>query len=346
MPSIQAQRLTAFVRNIYEAIGVAPEKAAIVATEQVEANLAGHDSHGVLRTIDYVAWIKRGHIVPDAEMEIVRETAATAVIDGHWGFGFVCTRKATELVIAKARATGVAAATVRRQSHVGRLSPYGRQMAENGLIGMVTADSGMAPKYVVPFGGRKGRLGTNPISISAPSQRHGIVALDMATSTVAMGKIHVAAARGESIPTGWLLDADGAPTTDPSSYKRGAVLLPLGADQGHKGYGLSFMIEVLSGLLTGIGYGVDPNGQHNDGVFLAAFDVGHFIDLAKFESEMSSFIDEVKSTPLAQGHQEIYFPGEMERRVAEQRSRDGISIDDDTWKRLNDLAREVGVPSI
>ena len=111
MPAIHAQPLTDFVRRIYEAVGVAPDIASTVASEQVDANLAGHDSHGVLRTIDYVAWIKRGHIVPDAKMEIVRETPATAVIDGHWGFGFVVTRKATEIVIAKARAIGVAAAT-------------------------------------------------------------------------------------------------------------------------------------------------------------------------------------------------------------------------------------------
>ena len=344
MPSIQANDLTALVPNIYEAVGVAPEKATVVATEQVEANLAGHDSHGVLRTMDYVAWIKLGHIVPAAEMEIVRETPATAVIDGHWGFGFVITKQATELVIAKARATGVAAATVRRQSHVGRLSPYTQLMAENGLIGFMTADSGMAPKHVVPFGGRQGRLGTNPISISAPSKRHGVAALDMSTATVAMGKIHVAAARGETIPTGWLINAEGAPTTDPSDYKRGAVLLPLGADQGHKGYGLAFMIEMLSGLLTGIGYGVDPKGKHNDGVFLAAFNIANFIEPEQFETEMSSFIDEVKNTPLAQGHQAIYFPGEMERRSAERRRRDGISIDEDTWRRLRALATEVGSP--
>lgn len=342
MPSIQASDLTTLVRNIYEAIGVAPEKAAIVATEQVEANLAGHDSHGVLRTMDYAAWIKKGHLAPGAEMEIVRETPATAVIDGHWGFGFVVTKQVTELVIAKARATGVAAATIRRQSHVGRLSPYTQRMAESGLIGFMTADSGMAPKYVVPFGGRQGRLGTNPISIAAPSKRHGVAVLDMSTATVAMGKIHVAAARGETIPMGWLINVDGAPTTDPSDHKRGAVLLPLGADQGHKGYGLSFMIEVLSGLLTGIGYGVDPNGQHNDGVFLAAFNVAHFIDPSEFEGEMSAFIDQLKDTPLAQGHKAIYYPGEMERRVAEQKARDGIAIDEETWKRLHALAAEVG----
>ena len=345
MPSIQAQELTTLVRNIYEAVGVAPDKATIVATEQVDANLAGHDSHGVLRTMDYVAWIKKGFIVPGAEMEIVRESPATAVIDGHWGFGFVVTKQVTDLVIAKARKTGVAAATVRRQSHVGRLSPYTQTMAENGLIGFMTADSGAAPKHVVPFGGRQGRLGTNPISIAAPSKRHGVAVLDMSTATVAMGKIHVAAARGETIPAGWLINADGAPTTDPSDYKRGAVLLPLGADQGHKGYGLSFMIEVLSGLLAGIGYGVDPKGQHNDGVFLAAFDVGHFIDPAEFEDEMSAFIEQVKDTPLAQGHRAIYFPGEMERHVAERKRRDGIAIDDDTWKRLAALAAEVGAPA-
>src|SRR5207253_9582408 len=134
-----------------------------------------------------------------------------------------------------------------------------------GMIGLATADSGRSPKHVAPFGGREARLGTNPISIAVPSDLEAPFYLDMATSAVAAGKIQLAVSRGEQIPTGWIVDSEGRQTTDPKAFRKGGALLPLGGTEGYKGSGLAAMVEVLCGLLTGLGFGVEPTGRHNDG---------------------------------------------------------------------------------
>jgi uncharacterized oxidoreductase len=201
----------------------------------------------------YIDRIKVGHIVPGAKWEIVQETPTTSVIDGHWGFGFHVNAKAMALTIAKAKTANVAACTVFRQSHVGRLAAYPLMAMREGMIGLATADSGRSPKHVAPFGGREARLGTNPISIAVPSDLEAPFYLDMATSAVAAGKIQLAAARGEEIPKGWIVDSEGRQTTDPKQFRKGGALLPLGGTEGYKGSGLAAMVEVLCGLLTGLG---------------------------------------------------------------------------------------------
>ena len=225
-----------------------------MATHQIKANLVGHDSHGVIHIPEYCERIDKGHIVPGAPFDVVSETDSTAVIDGNWGFGFVVTEKATKMAIEKAKSTGVATLTVRRQSHIGRLGDYATMALNSDMIGLITADSGAGPKAVAPFGGKARRLGTNPICIGVPSDLDGPVVLDMATSAVAAGKISLARNRGEQVPLGWIVDKDGNPTTDPNDYYAGGAILPVGADQGHKGYGLSFMVEMFSGLFTGLGF--------------------------------------------------------------------------------------------
>ena len=165
----------------------------------------------------------------------MQESPATTVIDGHWGFGFYVNAKAMELTIEKAKKTNVAACTVFRQSHVGRLAAYPLMAARAGMIGIATADSGRSTKVVAPFGGREARLGTNPISIAVPSDLDGPIYLDMATSAVAAGKVSLAAARGEKIPQGWVVGKDGKLTTDPKQLRQGGALLPLGGTEGYKG---------------------------------------------------------------------------------------------------------------
>src|SRR5262249_3170616 len=157
------------------------------------------------------------------------------------------------------------------------------------------------------------------------------VLLDMATSAVALGKVQLARQRGESIPLGWILDGEGNPTSDPNDYWNGAggALLPLGGDQGHKGFGLGFMVEVFCALLTGLGYGVAADGKHNDGNFIAAYDIGRFMDTAVFKNQISDFIDYLKAG-AAEGS-EVVFPGEIEQRNQAARSADGIWIEDKTW---------------
>ncbi len=273
MPTVDADRLRTIAVELLKGAGASDEEAAIISRHTIGANLAGHDSHGIILIPTYIDRAKRGHIVPGAPYEVVQETSNSTVVDGHWGFGYVVSERLMAHTIEKARSGAVAAATVFRQSHVGRVADYPLMAAAQGMIGIMTADSGRTSKSVAPFGGREARLGTNPICIAMPSNLPGPMFLDMATSAVAAGKIGVAVARGASVPEGWLLDKDGNPTTDPADFKKGGAILPLGGPEGHKGYGLSVMVEILSGILTGLGFGHDPSGRHNDGCFMAVFNV-------------------------------------------------------------------------
>ncbi len=323
--------------------GASEEEAGIVSRHSIGANLAGHDSHGIIQIPTYIDRVKQGHIVPGAPYEVVRETPTTTVVDGHWGFGYVVSERVMETTIEKAKRGGLAAATVYRQSHVGRVADYPIMAAQANMLGMMTADSGRTSKQVVPFGGRESRLGTNPICIAIPSNLDGPLFIDMATSAVAGGKVAVAVARNTSIPEGWILDKDGNPTTDPTDLSKGGAMLPLGGPEGHKGYGLSVMVEILSGILTGLGFGINPGGRHNDGCFMAAFDIEAFRPLEEFKREVTEFAAYLKSTPPAAGFDAVYYPGELEHLRSQRLLEEGISVEDATWKRLTSLASEYGI---
>ena len=343
MPRLAASALEAFGRELLRAAGAREGEAETVARHCVGANLAGHDSHGVINIPLYIERMKRGHIVPGAEFEIVEESATTTVIDGHWGFGFTVSERAMELTIGKARRQRVAAATVRRQGHIGRLADYPLMAARADMIALVTADSGRSPKSVAPFGGREARLGTNPICIAMPSNLEGPFFIDISTAAAAGGKLDVAASRGESVPEGWVIGADGRPSTDPLALSRGGALLPLGGSEGHKGYGLAAMVEIFSGILTGLGFGVEPSGRHNDGVFMAVFDVGAFRAIEEFKAEVTEFADYLRATPPMAGVERVCYPGEIEHLRASRKRREGIEIPPATWTRLADLGAGLGV---
>lgn len=332
-------------RDIFVAAGAPDAEARVVAEGLVSANLAGHDSHGVIQLPVYVDRIRKGHIVPGAPIEIEGETPTTARVNGNWGFGFVVTRRAAELAIGKAKAQNVAAVTIYQQGHIGRLAPYPIMATREGLAAILFTDSGRGPKAVAPFGGREARLGTNPVCIAVPSDEPTPVFIDMATCAVAGNKLLVAQSRRERIPLGWLIDRDGNPTTDPFAYGRGGgALLPLGGEQGHKGYGLSFMGEVFSGILTTLGWGHDPAGKHNDGSFYVCWKIEAFMPLAEFKRQVSELVRYVKTAPPAAGVGEILHPGELEHRTAQQRRRDGIAVEDETWTAIEGLLKEYGLP--
>ena len=340
MPTIPADRLTHIAAELLVGSGASPEEAEIISRHSIGANLAGHDSHGIIQIPTYIDRVQRGHIVPGAEFEVVKDTPTTTVVDGHWGFGYVVSERLMNMTIEKARQNSVAAATVFRQSHVGRVADYPIMAAKQGMIGIMTADSGRSSKSVVPFGGREPRLGTNPICIAMPSNLEGVMFIDMATSAVAAGKLGVAVARGYDIPEGWILDKDGNQTTDPNDLRSGGAILPLGGPEGHKGYGLSVMVEILSGVLTGLGFGHDPSGRHNDGCFMAAFDVAAFRDPEEFKAEVTEFAQYLKGTPTASGFEEVFYPGELEHKREQQLLAEGIYVEDATWSRLKTLAQD------
>jgi LDH2 family malate/lactate/ureidoglycolate dehydrogenase len=345
MPVVAADRLRTITQALLQAAGALPEEAATVARYAVAANLAGHDSHGVIQIPTYIDRIGKGHIVPGAPFVITKESPTTTVIDGNWGFGYVVAERATKLTIEKAKTSNVAATTILRQSHVGRVATYPLMAAKEGMIAIMTADSGRSPKAVAPFGGRAARLGTNPICIAMPSDLEGPFVLDMATSAVAVGKIKLAQAKGTKIPEGWVVDREGRATTDPHEYDKGGVLLPLGGSEGYKGYGLSAMVEVLSALLPGLGFGVEPTGRHNDGCFLAMFNVEAFRPLATFKKEVAEFAAYLKSTPPAEGYKEVLYPGEVEWRTEQQRLKSGIEVDEKTWGQFQALGTKYNIAS-
>jgi len=343
MPTQPAERLKTIAARLLEGAGASDHEAAIVAGHCVDANLAGHDSHGIMQIPTYIDRVNQGHIVPGTELEIIKDTPTTTVVNGNWGFGYVVSERAMQTTIDKARQSNVAATTVFQQSHVGRVTDYPLMAARAGMIGIMTADSGRTSKSVVPFGGREPRLGTNPICIAMPSDREGPIFIDGATSAVAAGKVAVAVARQQPIPEGWVVDPDGNPTTDPADLGRGGALLPLGGPEGHKGYGLSVMVEIFSGILTGLGYGSDTSERHNDGCFMAVFNVEAFRPLAEFKREVADFAAYLKSSQPAEGFTEVYYPGEPEHLRTQKLLAEGIYVEDSTWAKLTALAMGYGM---
>jgi uncharacterized oxidoreductase len=346
MPVIQATELATLATAIYRAAGTPEEHAEIVVAHQVGANLAGHDSHGVALLPSYVQRIERGHIQPSARPTVLRETPTTLAVNGQWGFGPVVSEWTMARCIDKARTMHLAMATIREQSHVGRLADYPLMAVRAGFIALMFCDSGQSPKLVAPFGGREVRLGTNPLCIAFPSDLPGPVFLDMATSAVAAGKLMVARARKQPIPLGWVLDRQGRPTTDPNDYYDGGIMLPLGGAEGHKGYGLSFAVETLASLLPGLGFGIDPQGRHNDGSCLLVLDPEPFMSLPAFKAEVAAFVQYLKATPPAEGFSEVLYPGEQEYRTEQQRRQDGIPIEEETWGRIAAVAERFGLASL
>lgn len=343
MPNIAPDQLTHLITGVYQAAGVAASEADIVARHMVGANLAGHDSHGVILLPTYIDRLRAGDVVANAPFDVLDETPTTARIDGHWGFGQVVSERAMDLAIAKAGALMIAAVTVFRQNHVGRVADYPLMAARAGLIGMMFCDSGRGPKQVVPFGGREPKLGTNPISIALPSDLEAPVFLDMATSAAAANKLRVYQNRNQPVPAGWIVDAAGSPTTDAAAFFQGGALLPTGGNQGHKGAGLGFMVEVFAGILTGLGWGVEPSGRHNDGTLMVVINPAAFRPPDQFRAEVTAFARDYQATPPAAGFDRVYYPGAIEWHTEQTRRRDGIPVDDATWRQVSALARSLGV---
>ena len=338
MPRVSADELHRIGKALLIAAGAPAAEAEIVMRHSVDANLAGHDSHGIIQIPTYIDRMGAGHIVPGAPYTVVQESPTTAVIDGHWGFGYVVSERAMQMTIDKARRSNVAATTVFRQGHIGRLGSYTLMAAQADMIGLITADSGRSAKQVAPFGGREARLGTNPLSIAIPSDLEGPLFVDMATSAVAAGKIALAVSRGEQIPPGWIIDNQGQVSTDPGALRQGGALLPLGGSEGYKGSGLAVIVEILCGILTGLGFGIDPAGRHNDGCFMACFNVAAFRPLAEFKAEVAALAHYLKDTPAAAGSSGVLYPGEIEHLREQERRRDGVFVEDTTWNKLRELA--------
>lgn len=344
MPVFSFQQLIDTGVQIFTAAGCDGAEAHAVSRSLVGSNLAGHDSHGIIRIPDYVKAIKKGDMIPGAGVTVVRKTETTAALDGNWGIGQVVGRQAMETAVDMAKSNTVAVVTLRQSNHVARLGEYAAMAAENGMIGIVMANGHGAGHSVAPWGGRERRLTTTPISIAAPSDSGRTVLMDFCTAVSAEGKLRVARNRGKELAEGTIIDADGKPSTDPHAFygpPRGA-LLPFGGHVGHKGFALSFMIEILGGILSGAGASRANPGRFGNAVFMVAVDIAGFLPLPEFTRQVEDFIAYVKSCPRIPGVEEIFFPGEIEYNEREKRMREGVFVGDDTWSLIVETARGLG----
>jgi len=338
--------LEACVAQFFRKHGVPDADSQLIANTLVQADLWGHQSHGVLRTSWYVERLRHGVMSPATAIDVIRDKGCIAVIDGKDGVGQVVAERAMRMAIAKAKAFGIGTVAVRNSNHFGTLMYYTRLATQEGCIAFMTSNGG---KAMAPWGGAKNKIiGTNPWSIAAPGGTYPPLMLDMANTGVARGKIYLAKQRHEKIPLGWALDPDGAPTDDPAAAIAG-IILPMAQ---HKGYAIATLMDVLAGVLSGSAFLSAVNGPyHYDkpsgcGHFITVYHIEDFIDPEEFARRIEAFIGEIKSQPLAQGFSEIFVPGELEARAHRRQSEEGIALPGDTWNELQKLARETGTTAL
>jgi LDH2 family malate/lactate/ureidoglycolate dehydrogenase len=342
---IDAGRLTEFAAAVLVAVGVPDADARLVADSLVTADLWGHQSHGVMRLSWYVDRIRAGVMRAVTTPQTISDTGALAVIDGHDGVGQVLAAHAAREAARRAHAYGVGVVAVRNSNHFGTAAYFTRMAARDGCVAILATNASPA---MAPWGGRAKTVGTNPWSIAAPAGEHDVMVMDIANTAVARGKVYLARQRGEAIPAGWAIDADGAPTTDPAAAIAG-VILPMA---GHKGYAIALMMDVLSGVLTGSAFGTAVSGPYQVerpsgcGHLFVALDVAAFGEPGGFAQRMEQLVAEVKAVPLAQGFHEVFYPGELEDRAAREHLAQGLALPERTLDDLRQLAASTGVPTL
>ncbi len=370
MPEIlvSAERLRALTRRIFVAAGCSDEESARIAHYLVLANLTGHDSHGVIRIPRYLDWMSRGWLKPGQTPTVVVESEAMVLLEGHYGFGQTLGPRATEIGIRKAEVAGTAIVALRHSGHLGRIGDFAEMAAAAGLVSIHFVNVA-GSTLVAPFGGRERRMGTNPITIGVPLPDEPPLILDFATSAVAEGKAIVAHSGGKPLPEGSLIDENGRLSSDPtvfygpkrpgriphSSGGRGAIR----AMGEHKGSGLSLMIELLAGALTGSGCagppprpdkgaifdarGDSPARPVNNGMLSIFLKPAAFAGEDAFVAEARSYVEFFKSSKPALGADEILTPGEPERRTRARREAEGIPLPEETWAIIVAAGEQVGL---
>jgi len=345
---IAADRLRELAATILDAAGSSPDEAQMVAARLVDANLTGHDSHGVIRVPQYVGQVQDGSIVPNQNAEVVRETEVVTVLDGRFGYGQIVGAQAVQAAIDKARRHGIAMSALRSSAHLGRLGDWAEMAAAAGLASLHFVNATGIPLRVVPHGGRDGRGTTNPIAMGMPAPGSGPVVLDFATSATAEGKVRVARNKGVPIPPECLLDAEGRPTTDPNDLYTDppGSLLPFGgATGGHKGGALWLLVDLLAGGLTGGGCSRPPEGtaRFSSSMLSIVIAPQAYADAGALGAEIRRYLEFVRSARPRTPGGEVLLPGEPERRARAERLAGGIPVDATTWEHIMASGEQVGL---
>ena len=343
MPTILISELRVASREALVRAGATESDADVVGNHLVESNLAGHDSHGVMRIPQYAREMASGAIVSGTEMSLDSQQGAIAAYDAHLAFGHVAAESGMNIAIENARRQGgLGMVNLRRANHTGRLGHFVTLAAEQGMIGIAMVNAGGGGQWVAAFGGVGKRLSTNPLAIGAPTDVGFPLVLDISTCVVPEGKVRFYQQSKRPLPSGWVMDGQGGTTTDPSLLYESleAAIAPLGGIAGHKGFGLSFMVEVLAGALSNAGcsrQGVDPKDPVGHGVFLMAIDVSQVIAMDRYQEHVAALVEHLQATPAAAGSSGVLVPGEFEFRQRVQRSKDGIEVPETTWNEIQQL---------
>ncbi|WIM12550.1 Ldh family oxidoreductase [Enhydrobacter sp.] len=337
---------------ILQAWGMPAPTAASTAEIMSWADLHGIDTHGISMVPPYDERRRSNKLDMRAEPKIVKETPVSVLIDGGGGLGHPNARRGMEIAIEKARKTGIGVAAVRSSGHFGACGFYALMAAESDLIGMVTTSaSGI---QVAPTNGAQARLGTDPIAFAAPGKPGQPFLLDMATTTVAAGKIRNKANENLPAPTGWLVTRDGQPSNDPKEVSKGGFMTPLGGTpegSSHKGYGLGAMVNILSSALSGGLMVTDPTrntkpGPIDIGHFFLALDPGMFRDIADFRADVAAFCDTLRATRPVDPAKPVQVAGDPERRIATERMKTGIPVGPNLLAKVREIAIASGAPWI
>jgi LDH2 family malate/lactate/ureidoglycolate dehydrogenase len=313
------------------------DDALLCADSLVQADLWGHPSHGVMRLSWYAARLRAGVCEAVARPETIVDAGAIAVIDGHDAMGQVLMARAAGEAIRRAKQHGIGAVALRNSNHFGTALYFTLMAARENCVAFLATNASPA---MAPWGGREKVVGTNPWSWASPAGRHAPMVLDIANTSVARGKIYLAKQKGLAIPQGWAIDAEGAPTTDPAAAIDG-VVLPMA---GHKGYAIAVIMDMLSGVLTGSGFGKGVHGPYqiehrgSAGQLMIVLDIERFQPIADFNARMDQLIAELKAAPLAKNSSGIFYPGELEARHDIVNRREGLQLSDNVLSDLRAVA--------
>ena len=339
---IGAESMTRLAAEIFRALGAPTDDADLTAEHLVTSSLMGCDSHGVLRIPEYVDLVEDGSIAVGGAIDVQRTSNTTALVDCGRNFGPVGATRAIGTGVEIAKREKVACVVTRQCNHIARVGAYPQFAAEQGVIAIATCNSPMYGHFVLPWGGREGRLATNPIAYAVPSGKRPILA-DFSTSVAPEGKVRFHKNQDKPVPEGWIVDAEGAPTTDPARFygpPRGGIL-PLGGSAGHKGYALGLLVELLGAPLAGLS-SIDTTTVGN-GVCFLLIDPSAFVPIDRFRELVDESIRYMKSSAPAPGFEEVLVPGDLEFRAFDERSRSGIPLDPVTWEAIGRCASRLNV---
>ena len=341
---VQADRLNEIAVQILKGLHAAEDEAAVVAEALIKAELRGIDTHGVHLLTLLPERVEAGMLQIPTKLTVLKDSGATALLDGGNGLGQAAAHRAMGISIRKAKEFGVGCCLVRNTNNIGMLSVYTLMAAQQKTVGIVMANAAAA---MSPWGGAEAFFGTNPLSISVPGEAGAPpVVLDMSSTVVARGKIRRADRLKESIPAGWAFDETGTPTTDPGEALKG-TLMPIG---GPKGYGLALMIDVLAGMLSGSQYGPEIRTFHQlegptgVGVFTLAVDIERFMPLGQFTALFRTYRSSIKASRKAKGVSQIFLPGERTYEKEQKSLNEGIEVSPATAGKLNALLEKFGSP--